>query len=103
MGPHSKPAEESRLRSGGAPAGGARYTPRGSRVRVRPRWHRLMGWLGVVLGASLAIANDSMLIIEDVTLLPFGHHELYLVLGVLVVGAFSWFLGVFDRGTTIYT
>ena len=53
-------------------------------------------------GAAIAVANDGMLILEDVRLLPFGHQELYLILALLVAGASTWFLGVFDRGTTIY-
>ena len=61
-----------------------------------------MGWLGVLLGVLIAVANDGMLIAEDLTLLPFGHQELYLTLALAVGGGSTWFLGVFDRGTTIY-
>ncbi len=43
-----------------------------------------------------------MLMGEDLTLLPGGHAELYLVLGVSVAIGATWFLGLFDRGTTIY-
>ena len=56
----------------------------------------------MTLGVLIAIANDTMLIADDLTLLPFGHQELYLIVGVLVAGGSTWFLGLFDRGTTIY-
>ena len=85
-----------------ASAESPRYTPPKANYRIRPRWHRVAGWAGVTLGILIAIANDTMLIAEDLTLLPFGHQELYLILGVMVAGASTWFLGLFDRGTTIY-
>jgi len=84
------------------PAPSARYTPPTPKYRIRPRWHRLAGWLGVVLGVGIAIANDAMLFSETLTLLPGGHQELYLLLGIAVAGGSTWFLGLFDRGTTIY-
>jgi hypothetical protein len=40
-----------------------------------------------------------MLLGEDLVLLPFGHSELYLFLGVLVAGWSTRFLGLFDRDT----
>lgn len=83
-----------------APAG--RYTAPRPKYRIRPKWHRFAGWFGVLLGVAIAIANDGMLIAEDLRLLPFGHQELYLILALLVGGGSTWFLGVFDRGTTIY-
>lgn len=43
-----------------------------------------------------------MLMGEDVTLLPGGHSELYLLLGIAVAGSSTWFLGLFDRGTTVF-
>lgn len=55
-----------------------------------------------MLGVAIAIANDGMLIAKDLRLLPFGHQELYLILALLVGGGSTWFLGLFDRGTTIY-
>lgn len=70
--------------------------------RLRPRWHRVAGWAGVVLGVLIAALNDVMLMGEDLTLLPGGHAALYLVLGVSVAIGATWFLGLFDRGTTIY-
>ena len=79
-----------------------RYTPPRTNYRIRPRWHRVVGWAGVALGILIAVANDTMLIADDLTLLPFGHQELYLILGVMVAGGSTWFLGLFDRGTTIY-
>ena len=85
-----------------APTESPRYTPPKASYRIRPRWHRVAGWAGVTLGVLIAIANDTMLIADHLTLLPFGHQELYLILGVLVAGGSTWFLGLFDRGTTIY-
>ena len=52
-------------------------------------------------GIGIIIANDAMFFVEG-TLLPGGHNELYLFLGLAVAGAFTWFLGLFDRGTTVF-
>lgn len=82
-----------------APEASARYSPPTSDYTVRPRWHRVAGWLGVGLGALIALLNDAMLLGEDLVFLPFGHSELYLLLGVLVAGWSTRFLGLFDRDT----
>tara|TARA_R100000935_G_C2714292_1_gene115336 strand:+ start:346 stop:558 length:213 start_codon:yes stop_codon:yes gene_type:complete len=66
---------------------------------VRPAWHRIAGWIGVVVGILIAVLNDAMLIGDGLVLLPFGHSELYLVLGVVVAGWSTRFLGMFDRDT----
>lgn len=79
-----------------------RYTAPAPAYRLRPGWHRLAGWLGVVAGVAIAAVNDLMLMGEDMVLLPGGHTELYLLLGVAVAGSSTWFLGLFDRGTTVY-
>lgn len=84
------------------PEASARYTPPTPAYRVRPRWHRLAGWAGIVLGVVVAALNDVMLMGENVTLLPGGHSELYLMLGIAVAAGATWFLGLFDRGTTIF-
>lgn len=84
------------------PTQSPRYTPPTPNYRVRPRWHRIAGWFGVLAGVAIAIANDAMLFSDDLTLLPGRHQELYLILGVAVAGGSTWFLGLFDRGTTIY-
>ncbi|MBA3400200.1 MAG: hypothetical protein H0U01_09580 [Acidimicrobiia bacterium] len=83
------------------PAASSRYTPPSKPVRIRPRWHRPAGWIGIVLGALIAAVNDLMLV-NDNSLLPFGHSEAYLFLGIGIAGGSTWFLGLFDRGTTIY-
>lgn len=83
------------------PAPSARYTPPQADFRLRPGWHRIVGWFGVTLGVLIAVLNDGMFF-TDVQLLPFGHNELYLMLALLVAGSSTWFLGLFDRGTTIY-
>lgn len=79
-----------------------RYTPPTPTYRLRPGWHRLVGWLGIVAGVAVAALNDLMLMGEDVALLPGGHTELYLFLGIAIAGGATWFLGLFDRGTTVY-
>ncbi len=42
------------------------------------------------------------MLVNDNSLLPFGHSEAYLFLGIGIAGGSTWFLGLFDRGTTIY-
>lgn len=79
-----------------------RYTPKTPTYRLRPGWHRVVGWIGVALGIGIAAVNDVMLMGEDLTLLPGGHNELYLFLGMAIGGSSTWFLGLFDRGTTVY-
>ena len=78
-----------------------RYTPKKPTYRLRPPWHRFAGWFGVALGLAVIVANDAMFVVEK-TLLPGGHTEAYLLLGLLVGGSSTWFLGLFDRGATIY-
>ena len=80
----------------------SRYTRPVPKARLRPRWHLFVGWTGVAVGVIVALLNDAMSIGEDLRLLPFGHSELYLILGALVAGSSSWFLGVFDRQATVY-
>lgn len=82
-----------------APQASTRYSPPANDYTVRPRWHRVAGWIGVGIGTLIAILNDAMLLGEDLVFLPFGHSELYLVLGVLVAGWSTRFLGLFDRDT----
>ena len=84
------------------PEASARYTPKVPAYRLRPGWHRVIGWVGVVFGVLVAAVNDLMLMGEDLTLLPGGHNEGYLLLGIAIAGASTWFLGLFDRGTTVY-
>ena len=93
--PAPAPAESSR------PAPSGRYTPATPAFRMRPRWHKFAGLFGVFLGVLIIVLNDAMFMV-DTTLLPFGHNELYLMLGLVVAVASSWFLGLFDRGDTIY-
>ncbi len=75
----------------------SRYTPPARMVRVRPEWHRAVGWLCLVIGIAIAILNDVMLIGGLPVLLPGGHNELYLVVGVATAAwSLQWF-GWFDR------
>lgn len=85
-----------------SPEASARYTPRTPDYRTRPGWHRLAGWAAVALGVIIVVVNDIELVAKDVSITPGGHSELYLLLGVAVAVVGAWFLGAFDRGTTIY-
>ena len=84
------------------PAPSSRYSPPKHDLRLRPRWHRLLGWCGVALGALVIIVNDLMLVDAGVRLLPFGHSELYLFAGLAAAACSTWFLGLFDRGRTVF-
>lgn len=55
-----------------------------------------------MLGVVIVVVNDIELVTKDLSIMPGGHSELYLLLGVAVAVAGAWFLGAFDRGTTIY-
>ena len=78
------------------PAASSRYTPPIKSVRFRPGWHRTVGVLILILGLAVVILNDAMLG-NSITLLPGGHSELYLMLGVVVAGYSTWWFGWFDR------
>lgn len=78
------------------PAPTARTTPR-RLPPLRPGWHRWVGWPLIVFGVLVAVLNDAMLFRQGLTLLPGGHMELYLLLGLTLVGVGTWFLGVYDR------
>jgi hypothetical protein len=78
------------------PAASSRYTPPVKSFRFRPGWHKTVGALFVVLGLAVVILNDAMLG-NSVTLLPGGHSELYLVLGVMIAGYGTRWFGWFDR------
>lgn len=80
------------------PEPSARYSPPKQDYVVRPSWHRKAGWFGVALGLVIVVLNDAMLF-GDLVLLPFGHSELYLLLGVVLAGWSTRFLGLFDRET----
>ena len=92
----------------GAEPGGAPADPASDpqaplrRVRRRPTWHRGVGWLGVVAGGLVVVLNELMRFDPNVVFLPGGHRELYLPLGLATAGGASWFLGLFDRGPTVY-
>lgn len=79
-----------------APEASNRYTPPIKSVRFRPGWHKALGAGLVVIGAAVAVLNDVMLL-QQVTLLPGGHNEFYLILGLCVVGYSTWWFGWFDR------
>jgi hypothetical protein len=61
-----------------------------------------LGWAVLAAGVAVGALNDAMLIGEDLMLLPGGHSELYLLLAIAVALYGTRFLGLFDRGTTVY-
>jgi hypothetical protein len=79
------------------PAASSRYTPPIKHIRFRPTWHKVVGALAVSLGVGIAVTNDVMLFGASTTLLPGGHNELYLVLGIIVAGSSLWWFGWLDR------
>lgn len=72
-----------------------RVTPKAPAPYFRPEWHRPIGWFIVALGLLVVIVND--LAYFDIELMPGGHSELYLFLGIGVAAGGTWFLGLFDR------
>lgn len=79
------------------PTASNKHTPPIKHIRFRPTWHKVVGVLAVVLGAGIAVTNDVMLFGASTTLLPGGHNELYLVLGITVAGSSLWWFGWMDR------
>ena len=96
---HGRPDGHRPRQATQTPAATARYSPPKQDFVVRPRWHRVAGWVGVALGVLVAVLNDVMLMGDGLVLLPFGHSELYLMLGLLVAGLSTRFLGLFERNT----
>lgn len=79
------------------PAPSRRYTPPPKSFRFRPTWHKALGFGLLVAGLALAVVNDVMLLQPSTTLLPGGHNELYLIVGIAVAGYSTWWFGWFDR------
>lgn len=71
-----------------------RYTAPRRPFRIRPDWHKPLGWFIVVFGVVVAVVND--LAMFDINLMPGGHSELYLLLALVIAGGGTWFLGLFD-------
>jgi hypothetical protein len=80
-----------------SPASSSRYTPPPSPFRFRPSWHKVLGFALLVAGVALAVVNDVMMLQPSITLLPGGHNELYLFLGIAVAAYSTWWFGWFDR------
>ena len=66
-------------------------------MRFRPELHKLIGAVILVIGIAIVIVNDIVLLGASATLLPGGHTELYLMLGVVIAGYSTWWFGWFDR------
>lgn len=79
------------------PAKSSRYTPPMRSIRWRSGWHKTVGATILILGVAVAVLNDVMLLGASTTLLPGGHSELYLVLGIVIAGYSTWWFGWFDR------
>lgn len=79
------------------PPASSRYTPRQRSVRLRPGWHKTIGLILVAVGFTIVILNIMMGGGSDLTLLPGGHNELYLFLGLAVAAYSMWWFGWFDR------
>ena len=71
-----------------------RYTPPARPFRIRPDWHKPLGWVIVALAVVVAVVND--LAVFDIDLMPGGHNELYLLLALIIAGGGTWLLGLFD-------
>lgn len=85
----------SRPQSKSPPAQSPRYTPPIPVVRFRPTSHKVVGGALVFLGVVIAVLNDVARLGPRVV--PGGHSELYLLLGVAVAGYGGWWFGIFDR------
>ena len=77
-----------------SPKSGGRYTAPNRPFRIRPDWHKPLGWVIVALGLVVAVVNDLELF--GINLMPGGHNELYLLLALVIAGGGTWFLGLFD-------
>ena len=86
-----------RGRASPEPSPSPRYTPSRPAFRIRPSWHKVLGWTFVALGVVIAVVNDIQWASRRMMVLPGGHSELYLVLAFLVAATGAWWLGVFDR------
>ncbi len=89
------PTTDSGARS---PMSTARYTPPQRTIRVRPGWHKAAAFTLLGLGVVVAGVNDAMLLGGVPTwLLPGGHNEAYLMLGIATAVSSTWWFGWFDR------
>ena len=87
------PARAPRADSDGRPPG--RYTAPAPVFRTRPRWHKALGIATALLGIGLIVVNYMDYVGSE--LLPGGHQDGYLLLGVLIVVSSVWWFGLFDR------
>lgn len=79
-----------------APAASERYTPPAAlHIRVRPVWHKVLGWFTVAVGVGVVIIN--YLDYDNLRILPGGHNEGYFILGIAIAATSLWWFGAFDR------
>ena len=66
--------------------------------RVRPGWHAVVGAILLLAGVVVIALNDAIRLggVPD-GILPGGHNEGYLVLGVALAAYSTWWFGWFDR------
>jgi hypothetical protein len=73
-----------------------RYTPpKRAMPRLRPSWHKPVGWGLLALGVLVVLVNYAEEF--EIHLMPGGHSEAYFLLGIVVAVWGTWWLGVFDR------
>lgn len=78
------------------PRASSRYTPPITIVRIRAGWHKIVGFGLILLGLVVIVLNDVGRS-GSAGLLPGGHSELYLILGLAISGYSMWWFGWFDR------
>ncbi len=79
----------------------ARAMHRRTVARLRPHWHKVMGLVLLVVGILVIAVNDAPpLGGVPTSLLPGGHNEGYLFLGVALAATSLWWFGWFDRTTS---
>lgn len=98
IGPRA--AQDAPARSKQAPADAAapsaRYIPPiNNRGPFRPTWHKVTGALLILVGVSVFVLNDAEWF--GIHVMPGGHNELYVVLGIAVAAASTWWFGWFDH------
>ena len=97
--PAASPSSVTKRRVTGraAPVASSRYTPPIKSVRFRPDWHKRIGFILLMVGIAIVILNDLVLLGAGRSLLPGGHNEFYLLLGLTIAGYSTWWFGWFDR------
>ncbi len=91
-----RPDDHRDARGSAVPSASNRYTPPTKSARLRPGWHKAIGFALIIAGITVVVLNDVMRG-SAVRLLPGGHTELYLILGIAIAASSMWWFGWFDR------